>query len=66
MMQGDHNLEYFDNLRKMMAGSLGLEEPWYIEGVEFKEDELALHVYVGIRKAAANIKILKILLLIFA
>jgi transposase len=46
-------MEHFDNLRKMMAGSLGIEEPWYVEGAEFKEDELALHIYVGVRKAAA-------------
>jgi hypothetical protein len=32
-------MEHFDNLRKMRAGSLGIEEPWYVEGAEFKEDE---------------------------
>ncbi len=36
----------------MIAGSLGLEEPWYISGVEFDEKELALHIHVGIRKCA--------------
>jgi transposase len=45
-------MEHFDNLRKMMAGSLGVEEPWYVEGAEFSEEELALHVYVGVRKTA--------------
>lgn len=39
-------------MTKIMAGSLGLEEPWYISGVEFDEKELALHIYVGIRKGA--------------
>ncbi|MDR2356486.1 MAG: transposase family protein, partial [Oscillospiraceae bacterium] len=46
-------MEHIDNLRKMMAGSLGIEEPWYVEGAEFKEEELALHIYIGIRKTAA-------------
>ncbi|MDR1620574.1 MAG: hypothetical protein LBS18_07935, partial [Clostridiales bacterium] len=45
-------MEHFDNLRKMMAGSLGVEEPLYVEGAEFSEEELALHVYVGVRKTA--------------
>lgn len=40
-------------MTKMMAGSLGLEEPWYIAGAEFDEKELTLHIYVEIRKSAA-------------
>lgn len=40
-------------MTRMMAGSLGLEEPWYIKGAEFNEKDLALHIYVGIRKGAA-------------
>jgi len=40
-------------MTKMMAGSLGLTEPWYIAGAEFNEKELALHIYVDIRKQAA-------------
>ena len=36
----------------MMLGSLGLEEPWYIEGAEFKAEEKALHIYIGIRDNA--------------
>jgi transposase len=45
-------MEYIDMMTKMMAGALGVEEPWYISGVEFDEKELALHIYVGIRKGA--------------
>lgn len=45
-------MEHIDTMTKMMAGSLGLEEPWYVAGAEFKEKELELHVYVDIRKDA--------------
>jgi len=45
-------MEHFDTMTKMMAGSLGLTEPWYITGAEFKEEELTLHIYVNIRKDA--------------
>ena len=40
-------------MTKMMAGSLGLEEPWYIAGAEFNEEKLELHIYVDVRKGAA-------------
>jgi len=43
-------MEYIDTMKKMIAGSLGLEEPWYIKGTKFDEEELTLHIYVGIRK----------------
>jgi transposase len=46
-------MEHIENMTRMMAGSLGLEEPWYIVGGKFAEDEMALHIYVGIRKGAA-------------
>jgi len=46
-------MEHIETMTKMMAGSLGLEEPWYIAGAEFNEEELALHIYVDIRKTAA-------------
>ncbi|MCE5195839.1 MAG: hypothetical protein LLG09_01730 [Negativicutes bacterium] len=46
-------MESINNLSKMMAGSLGLEEPWYIIGAEFNEKEPALHIHVGIQKGAA-------------
>jgi transposase len=42
-----------NNFATMMAGSLGLREPWYIEGASFDSEEMAVHIYVGIRKAAA-------------
>lgn len=38
---------------KMLEGSLGLSEPWYVEKVEFRAEELAAHIYVGVRKGAA-------------
>lgn len=37
---------------QMVAGSLGLTEPWYIAGVEFDPDTKQVHIYVEIRKAA--------------
>jgi len=46
-------MEHIDTMTKMMAGSLGLEEPWYIAGAEFNEKELELHIYVDVRKNAA-------------
>jgi len=46
-------MEHIDILTKMMSGSLGLEEPWYIARAEFDEEELNLHIYVDIRKGAA-------------
>jgi transposase len=46
-------MEHHDTMVKMMAGSLGLEEPWYIAGAEFKEEELSLHIYVETRKGVA-------------
>ena len=41
------------NFTKMLAGSLGLKEPWYIKGAEFLEGKQEVHVYVGIREGAA-------------
>ena len=43
-------VESFD---KMLAGSLRLEEPWYIIGAEFYEEEPAIHIHVGVDKAAS-------------
>jgi len=45
-------MEHIDTMTKMMAGSLGLFEPWYIVGAEFNEEELSLHIHVGVRKNA--------------
>ncbi len=42
-----------ENFEKMLAGSLRLEEPWYILGAEFHEEEPAIHIHVGVDKAAA-------------
>jgi len=42
-----------ENMTKMMSGSLGLEEPWYIQKAEFNAEEMAMHIYVGVRKNAA-------------
>ena len=42
-----------ENFDKMLSGSLRLEEPWYIIGAEFHEEEAAIHIHVGVDKAAA-------------
>ena len=36
----------------MLAGSLDLEEPWYITGAEFDPVKNVIDVYVGIREDA--------------
>ena len=36
----------------MLAGSLALEEPWYITGAEFNPVKNVIDVYVGIREDA--------------
>ena len=42
-----------ENFAAMMAGSLGLIEPWYIERASFDAEEMAVRIYVGIRKTVA-------------
>ena len=42
-----------ENFDKMLAGSLRPEDPWYIIGAEFNEEEPAIHIHVGIDKTAA-------------
>ena len=42
-----------ENFDKMLAGSLRLEDPWYIIGAEFNEEEPAIHIHVGLDKTAA-------------
>ena len=37
---------------KLLEGSLGIEEPWYVEKVQFSEDAMELHIYIGIHKGA--------------
>ena len=41
-----------ENFAEMMAGSLGLKEPWYVEKATFDAEEMAVRIYVGVRKAA--------------
>ena len=41
-----------DNFKDMIAGSLSLKEPWYVEGVEFSIEKKEVHIYVGVRKDA--------------
>lgn len=38
---------------KMLAGSLQLEEPWYVEGAEFDSEKSEIHIHVGIRAKAS-------------
>ena len=42
-----------ENFDKMLAGSLRLEDLWYIIGAEFYEEEPAIHIHVGVDKTAA-------------
>jgi len=42
-----------DNFAEMMAGSLSLTEPWYVERATFDAQEMAVRIYVGVRKTAA-------------
>jgi transposase len=41
-----------ENFAAMMTGSLGLTEPWYIERAVFDAEEMAVRIYVNIRKSA--------------
>ena len=41
-----------DNFKEMIAGSLGLKEPWYIKGAEFSPEKKEVHIYVGVREGA--------------
>ena len=38
----------------MLAGSLDLDEPWYITGAEFNPVKNVIDVYVGIREDASH------------
>lgn len=42
-----------ENFAEMMAGSLRLEEPWYVEHAQFDAHEMAVRIYVSARKTAA-------------
>lgn len=41
-----------NNFTDMIAGSLNLKEPWYVEGAEFSPDKQEVHIYVNVRKEA--------------
>ena len=41
-----------ENFVAMMAGSLGLEEPWIVRKATFDAEEMAVRIYVEIRKSA--------------
>ena len=41
-----------ENFAEMMSGSLGLREPWYVERANFDSEEMAVRIYVGVRKNA--------------
>lgn len=41
-----------DNFAKMIAGSLNLEEPWFVERAEFLIEEQQVHIYVSVRENA--------------
>jgi transposase len=42
-----------ENFAAMMAGSLGLTEPWYVERANFNSEGMAVQIYIGVRKTAA-------------
>ena len=42
-----------ENFAEMMAGSLGLSEPWYVERATFDAEEMSVRIFVGVRKSAA-------------
>ena len=42
----------------MLAGSLQLEEPWYVEGAEFDSEKSEIHIHVGIRAKTVDKKTL--------
>ena len=41
-----------EGFESMLAGSLDLEEPWYITGAKFDPVKSVINVYVGIREDA--------------
>ena len=42
----------FKDFEEMFAQSIGIAEPWRIEGAEFSEEERAVHIYVTARKTS--------------
>ena len=45
-------MKMVNGFENMLAGSLNLEEPWYISGAEFDNERKVIDVYVGIREGA--------------
>jgi len=45
-------LKDVERFGRLLEGSLGIEEPWYIEKVWFDNEAMELHISVGVRKAA--------------
>ena len=41
-----------EHFKDMMAGSLGLKEPWYVESAKFDAEKQQVDIYVGIREDA--------------
>lgn len=39
-----------NNFTDMIASSLGLSEPWYVEGAEFSPEKKEVHIYVSVRE----------------
>lgn len=42
-----------DNFKEMMAGSLGLKEPWYVSGANFDQEHGQVHICVEVRDGAS-------------
>ena len=45
-------MQRIDSFKCLVAGTLNLEEPWYIEGIEIDAEKMQVHIYVGIRAGA--------------
>ena len=41
-----------ESFGKMLAGSLGISEPWYIDKVDFCAEEMTVRIYIKVRKNA--------------
>jgi len=46
VMEMEKNINKFT---AMFEQSIGVAEPWYVTGAEFKENEQEVHIYIGIR-----------------
>ena len=45
-------VERVENFITMFTQSIGIQEPWYIDRVEFSEENAAVHIHAGARKTA--------------